>query len=46
MKSSKKIKEFWIEKIDILKEKDKDDNYEEILTYIAYKTLKIASKYK
>lgn len=41
-----KIKEFWIEKINILKEKDKDDNYEEILTYIAYKTLKIASKYK
>lgn len=41
-----KIKDFWIEKIDILKKKDKDDNYEEILTYIAYKTLKIASKYK
>lgn len=41
-----KIKEFWIEKIDIPKKKIKNGNYEEILTYIVYKTLKIASKYK
>ncbi|ATV27598.1 AAA family ATPase [Prevotella intermedia] len=46
-KIKKRIKELWIEKIDIPKEKIENNNYkEEISTYIAYKTLKIASRYK
>lgn len=43
----KRIIELWIEKIGISKEEIENNNYkEEISTYIAYKTLKIASRYK
>lgn len=43
----KRIIELWIEKIGISKEEIGNNNYkEEISTYIAYKTLKIASRYK
>ena len=43
----KRIIELWIEKIGISKKEIENNNYkEEISTYIAYKTLKIASRYK
>ncbi len=43
----KRIIELWIEKIGISREEIGNNNYkEEISTYIAYKTLKIASRYK
>ena len=43
----KRIIELWIEKIGFSKEEIENNNYkEEISTHIAYKTLKIASRYK
>lgn len=43
----KRIIELWIEKIGISKEEIENNNYkEEISSYIAYKTLKIAGRYK